>query len=210
MTDVDREIPALSVSGLLDAVASEEPTPGGGAVAGVVAGLAAALAGMVGRHSARGAVETASFDQLVQLADSLRRRALELADADRAAYQGYVDAAQLPREPDPEPRRSALRAALHEAVEVPYAVSALAAEVASVSEQLAATGNPRLRSDACAAALLGAAAAASAAVLVRENLHYAPGDRRLAEATRNAQAAAKAARSVLTMVALELDDRISA
>lgn len=202
--EVEDSISTLAVGGLLDAVASNDPTPGGGTVAGVATSLAAALAAMAGRYAG-----STSLDELVARADTVRQRAIRLADADRAAYQVYVEATKQSREPDPEPRRQALRAALDAAADAPHELSGLAADVSVMAAQLAEQGNPRLRSDACAAALLGSAAAASAAILVRENLHATPADRRVATATRNARVAATAARSALTIVGLELDDRIT-
>jgi formiminotetrahydrofolate cyclodeaminase len=135
-----------SVAELIDAVASDEPTLGGGAVSGTVAALAAGLAAMAGRYA-------------------LKR-------------------------------------------DVPFALGALAAEVAAVGEQLADSGNPHLRSDACAATLLGSAVAASTAILVRENLRGRPGDGRVAAARKHAIDAAAAARTVVAPNGL-LPDRIS-
>ena len=202
--EADDSVAALTVGGLLDAVASNDPTPGGGTVAGVAASLAAALAAMAGRYA-----ESTPLGELVARADALRERAVRLADADRAAYQVYVEATRRPRGPDPEPRRQAMRAALDTAASTPHELSGLAADVTVIAAQLAEKGNPRLRSDACAAALLASAAAASAAILVRENLHATPEDPRVITATSNARVAATAARSALATAGLELDDRIT-
>ncbi|MFB7495694.1 cyclodeaminase/cyclohydrolase family protein [Streptomyces sp. NPDC056161] len=174
-----------TVGAFLDAVADEVPVPGGGAVAGTVTALAAALAEMAGRYARGHAADPAELAGLVARSRALRARAGRLADEDAAAYQRYVEASRLPKEPDAEARRAAVRAALDAAADVPAALAAVATQVVEVAAELAASGNPRLRSDACTAALLAAATARSAALLVRENLRAHPDDPRTAAAERN-------------------------
>jgi formiminotetrahydrofolate cyclodeaminase len=197
-----------SVGEFIDAVASDEPTPGGGAVSGVVAALAAGLAAMAGRYALGRDSDSALFSELVGRADMLRSRATALADEDAEAYGRYVDATRMPREPEPQGRRAAIRAALDAAADVPFALGRLAAEVAAAGEQLAVSGNPHLASDARTATLLASAVAASTAILVEENLRGRPGDRRVAEARRHAIDAANAARRVVASYGY-LEDRIS-
>jgi formiminotetrahydrofolate cyclodeaminase len=182
-----------TVGDFIDAVAGEAPTPGGGAVAGTVTALAAALAGMAGRYALRHAADSAELAGLVARAEALRSQATTLADEDAAAYGRCVEAYRLPKEPDPEARREAIRAALDAAADVPAALASVAAQVAEVGAELAASGNPRLRSDACTAALLAAATAGSAALLVRENLRARPDDPRSVTAERRASRAASLA-----------------
>jgi methenyltetrahydrofolate cyclohydrolase len=105
-------VSSRSVGDFLDAVASGEPTPGGGAVSGITAALAAGLAAMAGRYALRHDPDSAVAADLITRADSLRTRAVALADADADAYGRYVAATRLPRDPDPEQRRAAIRAAL--------------------------------------------------------------------------------------------------
>jgi methenyltetrahydrofolate cyclohydrolase len=190
-------IAAATVQDLAGAVASDEPTPGGGAVAAVVAALAAALAGMAGRYSVQHATEPGSFRQIVERADAIRSRATVLADEDAIAYRRYVKASQLPRDPNPQLRARAVRAALDAAASVPLELARLAAEIATAGEQLAASGNPNLRSDACAATLLAAAVGTSAAILVGENLRGRLDDPRVKDARRYSDEAAHAAEKVL-------------
>ncbi len=183
----------MSVGDFAAAAASDAPVPGGGGVSATIAAFAAALAGMAGRYALRNTAEPGPFRGLLERADALRSDALLLADDDAAAYGGYVEASWLPREPDPDVRRRAVRAALDAAADVPCKLAALAAEIAAGGEELAASGNPNLRSDACAATLLASPAAASAAVLVGENLRARPDDPRVAEAARCAAQASAAA-----------------
>jgi methenyltetrahydrofolate cyclohydrolase len=183
-----------SVGDFLDAVASDEPTPGGGAVSGITAALAAGLAAMAGRYALRQDPDSALFADLITRADSLRTRAMALAGADADAYGCYVAATRLPRDPDPEQRRAAVRAALDAAASVPAELGRLAAEVAEIGEELAVRGNPHLRSDASTASLLAAAAAGGAAIFVEVNLSTRPDDARITAAREHAATAAAAAR----------------
>jgi len=159
---------ALSLAAITEAVDSDAPVPGGGAVAACTGALASALA-----------------DQ----AAALRSRCLRLAD-DAKAYAGYVAAARMPREPDPQPRQQALRAALDHAAAVPLELAATAAELARLAGELTRSGSRSLRSDAATAALLAAAVAGSAAIFVAENVRGAPGDPRISQAHAAAAEAA--------------------
>lgn len=169
----------LPVTEFLDRVSEHTPAPGGGGVAAVTTGLAAALAGMVARFS--DAADPGRFSSDVAAADLLRTEVVGLADADAAAYAGYLTALRMPKEPDPQARRQAMAAAASAAADVPLAIVTAAAAIAELGARLAAEGAPRLRGDAATCALLAAAAARSAALLVEENLAGTPDDPRLAE-----------------------------
>jgi formiminotetrahydrofolate cyclodeaminase len=147
----------LRVADLLDAVAAREPAPGGGAVAALAAALAAGLVSMANRFSGTGA----------ERAEELRAAAAVLADADAAAYDGYLRAA---REARLTGDQAAAQAALAAATDVPLAVLDIAVEVARLAAAAAADGSKRLRGDATAAVLMASGAAEIAAVLVRENV----------------------------------------
>ena len=154
------------LAGFLDRVASDEPAPGGGAVAAVAVSLAAGLCGMSARLSA-GHLDDA--DGLAERADRLRRRAAPLAQEDAEAYGHVLAAYRLPEDGDPEARSERIRTALAGAAEVPLKIAEAGAEVAEVAARLAREGNPNLRGDALAAALLAEAGTRSAAALVRIN-----------------------------------------
>ncbi|MEN3267704.1 cyclodeaminase/cyclohydrolase family protein [Pseudonocardia sp.] len=113
-----------TVGAVADAVASDSPTPGGGAVAALTAGLAAALAAMASRYALGRPRSEALPDVggLVARMDEQQLRALRLADEDVHTYQGYI-AIRLPHEPDPAPRRAALSTALDASAEVPLALT---------------------------------------------------------------------------------------
>ncbi|MDQ3783514.1 MAG: cyclodeaminase/cyclohydrolase family protein [Actinomycetota bacterium] len=151
----------------LDRLASGSPAPGGGAAAAVAVAMAAALAGMAARFAEEHLDDSPG---LIARADSLRRSVAPLAQADARAYADVLAALDLPREPDPETRRSAIGSALSSAADIPLAVAEIAAEVADLAANLAARGNPNLRGDAIAAGLLADAGARTASVLVKINL----------------------------------------
>ncbi|WP_433287070.1 cyclodeaminase/cyclohydrolase family protein [Pseudonocardia sp. CA-142604] len=183
------------------AVGARAPVPGGGAASAVAAALAAALAEMAGRYTVGHGSGPSSFSDVVSRAEFLSERALLLADEDSHAYESYV---AIRRQTDSDPvraRRDRARAA-EVAAAVPGELACLALEVAGLGERLVEAGNPHLRSDACAAVLLSAAVAGSAAVLVAENLKADGGDARIAEARRCARVAAEAASRVAEALGL--------
>jgi formiminotetrahydrofolate cyclodeaminase len=77
---------------------------------------------------------------------------------------------------------ASLARALSKAADVPMEIVELAAQVAGLAAPLAAVGNPALRGDAVAAALLAQAGARAAATLVAINLADSPDDLRPARA----------------------------
>jgi formiminotetrahydrofolate cyclodeaminase len=173
------------LAGFLESVASGEPAPGGGSVAAVAVALAAGLSSMSARLSVD---HLAGASELAERSERARRRVAPLAQEDATAYERVLAA----RRGDPEVRPERVREALSEAADVPLSVAEAGAEVAA---RLAKEGNPNLRGDAVAAALLAGAGARAAAVLVRINTAAGGiSDDRLARASELAERAGKAAR----------------
>jgi formiminotetrahydrofolate cyclodeaminase len=171
--------------GLLSRVGARTSAPGAGVVIGLAAGLAAALAAMGARFAdGDGAL-------LVDRADELSAAAIALAQADPAAYGGYVEARRSAA------TRAQVAAALDRAVEVPLELAGVAAEVAGLGLRLVLDGNPRLRGDSATAVLLAVACARAAAVLVVENLVGSADDGRVAAAAAAAARAGAAERTLL-------------
>lgn len=94
-------------------------------------------------------------------AHRLRLSAEELVEHDLNAYLAYVAAVRSGRDVEAARRRT---------VEVPLEIVGAAGAVVELAGRLAAHGNPRLRADAVAAAMLAHAAAETAAMLVEVNL----------------------------------------
>lgn len=160
---------SLSVQDFLDAMATDDAAPGGGAAAAMSVTMAAALTGMAARLSTRHLDEAGA---LAEQADELRRRATPLADEDAAAYAAVLQAFQLPRD-DAETRRQRIREALSQAADVPLAIADAGRHVQRLAVQLAHDGNPHLGGDAVTAALLAGAATRAAAHLAELNLAQA-------------------------------------
>lgn len=119
---------------------------------------------MAARFS-RGHIDEA--ERIAGRADSLRERALALADDDVAVYADVLAAYRLPK--DAGGRREQIRDALERACRVPLEIADAAAEIAALAADVAARGNPNLNGDAVTATHLAAAAARSATALVLIN-----------------------------------------
>jgi methenyltetrahydrofolate cyclohydrolase len=160
----------MPVGRFLAALSATTPDPGGGAVAALAVTLAAGLCVMTAGLSAR---RLPAAERLAEQARQLRDRAAPLAQADAEAYRTVLAALRARGSaPDGGPDRAPpdLAAALSQASAVPMEVAEIGAEVAALAAAIAAGGNPSVRGDAIAAALLAAAGARTAATLVRINL----------------------------------------
>lgn len=170
---------------LLDSLAAETPSPGGGAGAAWACALAATLVEMSAaftRHE--------RLTQVTDRAHELRAVALELAERDLEAYAPVLEALCLAT--GDTNRDDQLAAALSAAAEPPLAVAEAAAELAALAAVLARTGNPNLRGDAITGATLAEAACRAAVSLVEINLVNQPKDPRLERASELAARAADA------------------
>lgn len=159
-----------SLGGLLDELASAKPAPASGSAAAAAAALAAALLEKVARLSGRTWEGAAGARER---AHQLRRRAEALVEADRDAYLDFVAAGA-----------DALRleAARSRTIDVPLDLTRCAVALVELAHELAEKGNPKLRADAAAAAILAHAAISCGAMLVQVNLGAVVRDPRLEEA----------------------------
>lgn len=148
MTD---PIPARTIGSYLETLASSAPTPGGGSVAGVIGALGCSLGMMVISltqcDSEEGATALKAADR--RLAE-LQMRFTELAEKDEAAYQGYRDAAALPKSSAEEKsqRKAQMQIALKDAASVPLETARSALTLAELLGPVQQFGNPYLHSDA--------------------------------------------------------------
>jgi len=150
---VGRPIGELGVARFAEVLAAAGPGPAAGSTCAVTASLAAGLATKV----AKGAGDREAVEEL----DTLRARALRLADDDVEAYAGFLEAR---RKPGGGP------AAAEAIVQVPADMVTVAVRVAELAALLAESGPDQLTGDAVTAAFLAAAAAESAAALVGANI----------------------------------------
>lgn len=169
----------LSVRQFLDAVASSEPTPGGGAVAAVAAASAAALVAMVARITEGRDDAAAIAPQAARLrsdADGLCRSLQDAALEDAESFAEYMAALRMPRDSDEQraARREARRIAARRATTAPLGVARDARRLVDMAAELAPLANAHVVSDVAAAAQLARAATAAALVTVRVNLPAKP------------------------------------
>ena len=175
----------LSLRAFSEALASDAPTPGGGSAAAVAASLAASLVGMVTRLSLerpRYAAYEQTHARALEAAEQARRRFLELADEDSAAYSALVQARGAAKATDAEraARDAEIRLAAHQAARVPMLVVRECYALIDQVDRLAGRSNLNAASDLDVAARLLEAAARGAGANVVVNLP-AMGDERLAD-----------------------------
>jgi formiminotetrahydrofolate cyclodeaminase len=167
-----------SLAGVLDALASSEPTPGAGPAAALTCSVAASLVEMVSAIERRGeAADSHGAGARAASARALRVQALALADADMEAYRAVLAVRRTRGDPGYGGR---LRDALGDAADPPLAIAEAAAEVGRLAREAAEHARGGVRGEAAAAAALADAATAVCAAIVELNLAGAPDDPRLA------------------------------
>jgi methenyltetrahydrofolate cyclohydrolase len=173
---------------MLDEIAGPSPAPGAGAVAGVVVAMAAGLIASAARRS----TEWEDGKGVAAQAQALRSRVERLAEANEEAYLEAL--ALIEGATEEGGRDAAIGKALDTAAEVPLSIAECAYDVALLGAEAAQHALRGGAEDACAAALLAEAAARAVAGLVAVNLVSLPGDERVEQARRLAEAATDAAR----------------
>lgn len=147
----------MNLRSFIEDLASDRPTPGGGAAAAVVGAMAAALVEMV-------AGLTPPNEKCKMQTAKLRSRFLQLADEDCRAFEQVMAAYKLPKELGD--RSQKIQSALKRATEVPAETLRLAREVALLAVEMIEKGNKNAVSDAKSAQYLAQAAQKAA----RENI----------------------------------------
>lgn len=165
----------LSVQHFLDELASGEPAPGGGAVAGLVGAQGAALLSMVcnltvGRKKYAGvAVE---MQEILAQTEIWRARLTALIARDTAAYDAVMSAYKLPKDTEDQAlaRIAAIQVALQQATLIPLETLEACVAVLELAPAVLAKGNPNAASDGAAGVLCAHAGMMAAALNVRINL----------------------------------------
>lgn len=178
---MDDRLTDLTVTGLIERLATSDPIPGGGSAAAVAGGMAAALVRMVVALTTGRPIAAGHEPELVDIdagARAAQADLLRLAEEDAAAYDAVVRARRLPRDSDAEreARQEQVDRATREATRVPLETAAAAAKVLALAERLAPFGNRNAISDVAVGALLAATAVRGAALNVRINVPYLPED----------------------------------
>lgn len=146
------------------ALASSEPTPGGGGAAALVGAIGAALGNMVGALTVGKQKYAAVADELRALTkkcDALQTELLEQVEADEAGFLPLAEAYRIPKD-DPT-REKKLEAASVAACAVPLRIMELCCAALDTVAVFAEKGSKLALSDAgCAAVTLKAALQAAA------------------------------------------------
>jgi formiminotetrahydrofolate cyclodeaminase len=165
----------MTVAQLLAALASPDPTPGGGTAAAIAGAMGTSLLVMVsGLAKSKNNLD----DEKTALAaarsalEPISSRLIELADADTQAFNEVMAAYRLPKATDEDKtaRTRAIQAALRGATEVPLETLRACADALAHSRAVADHGNQSAASDVGVAIGLLRAAAEGAAANVRINL----------------------------------------
>lgn len=165
----------MTVGEFLGALASPNPTPGGGTAAAIAGAMGTSLLVMVaGLAKSRNNTddEKAALGKARAAIEPITARLTDLADADAASFDAVMAAYRLPKnsDEDKQTRTAAIQAALRGATEVPLDTLRACAAALEQSRAVAAHGNASADSDTGVAIGLLKAAAAGAAANVRINL----------------------------------------
>jgi len=181
----------LTVAELLEDVAADRRSPGGGPVLALTLALAAGVVAMTARVSDR---EWVGAADIAARADELRVQAAALADRDAEAFEHALAVLDAADAIEPEQRDEEIGRILAAAAEPPLEIGEVAHEVARLAAEAAVKADQRVRPDAIAAASLAAAVATGAAELVAVNLTATRTDERVLRARELAEDADRAAR----------------
>jgi formiminotetrahydrofolate cyclodeaminase len=180
-----------TIASFLTRLAARNAAPGGGATGALHAAQAAALLAMVARFSDGPRHDGEVVGRVRAAADGIAGEALELAEADEAAFQKVALAYQLPRDTDAQraARSEAIADALAGASRPPADLMAAAVRLAGLAEDLLSAANRNVISDIAAAAAAISAAAVTARVNIEANLAGIKDQALIAELTTTAELA---------------------
>ena len=164
-----------SVTELLDAFGSTDPTPGGGSASALASAIGASLLMMVAglpKTRTNAPEERAALQDASTAVAALRRRLSDAIDADTAAYDRVVAAYRLPKSSSDEQaaRQLTIQTALRQATDVPLDVMRWSAEALQQAETIARYGLRAAASDVGVAAALLLAGASGARLNVNTNI----------------------------------------
>jgi glutamate formiminotransferase/formiminotetrahydrofolate cyclodeaminase len=167
---------AATPAAFLEALASADPTPGGGSAAAYSGAIAAALVAMVARLTI-GRKKYSDVQELMsavlEKAEALRADLTADVERDAGAYQAVMAAYKLPKDSPQtnQAREAAAQAAILQAARVPLDVARKSVEVIELASQVVAHGNLNAISDGGSAAAQARAALTSAGYNVRTNVN---------------------------------------
>ncbi|MDP6542285.1 MAG: cyclodeaminase/cyclohydrolase family protein [Phycisphaerales bacterium] len=162
-----------TINDFLEALASKEPVPGGGTLAGLITAIATSLGNMVLAYT-DGKKKYAEYQSLHNDCNSFfqtaRIEAMELATADAEAYARLNALWKLDKD-DPK-RKDNWDSTLEQAIVVPIHTMELCKRIITTLETMAGTTNNLLVSDLSTSAILAKAASDTAALTAKINLPH--------------------------------------
>ena len=169
------KIADMKVTELINAVGSDAPAPGGGAVAGLAGGIGVALTMMVnGLTLSKKGFEDDRERILDAIAkgNELKERFVDVMNRDSEVFDVLIESLALPKENDAQKaiRRGAVQASFRNCTEVPLTMMEVCLESIDLLATLVGTTNPNVVSDLGIAALTLKTAMQSAWLNVLINL----------------------------------------
>jgi formiminotetrahydrofolate cyclodeaminase len=164
-----------TVTGLLDAFAAADPTPGGGSASALAGAVSASLLSMVAsmpKSKTNAVAEREALDEANTEILQLRETLTGLIDRDADAYDLVVAAFRKPKTTDDDKaaRKAAIQDATRVATEIPLETMKACAALLRLQAIVATHGNSNAASDVHVAGLLARAAMQGARSNVDINL----------------------------------------
>lgn len=164
-----------TVTGLLDAFSSADPTPGGGSASALAGAVSASLLSMLAsmpKSRTNAAAEREALDAAHAELAPLRATLTALIDRDAEAYDLVVAAYRRPKATDEEKaaRKAAIQDAMRVATELPLETMKACAALLRLAAIVGAHGNSNAASDVHVAGLLATAGLQGARANVDINL----------------------------------------
>jgi len=146
-----------TIDRFLATLASESPTPGGGAVAALAGASGAALIEMVCNLTIDKKDYEDAWDRMREIrvdAGRARRALLALADRDATAFDGVMEAFRMPKDTDQQKaaRAAAVQRGYLAAAEVPLEIARASASLMPLALETVERGNVNAASDGVSAA----------------------------------------------------------
>lgn len=197
----------------LDRLASDDPTPGGGAVAALAAASGAALIAMVANLTiGKKGYEDASvrMGAILAEAEAARPELLALADRDAMSFDAVMQAFRMPKESEVEKaaRGEAIQMAFAGAAAVPMMIEDRAAALIPLAREAVERGNENAASDGVSAAHMLFAAVACAAANVDINAAALKDETRKSELRSHAATTRDRARADVDAAVAAFDAKI--
>ena len=181
----------LTVKGLLDVTAGQDPVPGGGSISALCGSIAAALTEMVAGLTIGKKKYAEVEEQMKQLAErvqQIRQQLILDVDRDSEAYNVVFAAFQMPKETDEEKaaRSAQIQEATKIAANVPMEVARRVYSLLSDIEEVVSNGNQNAVTDGCVAMMSARNAIIGALFNVRINLTSIKDEQYVADMTAEA------------------------